>query len=135
MPQPFIDSNIFLRHLTGEPEDHAQKATAFFEKIERGELKVVTTHAVMFEVVFTLERYYKIKKAEIRDLVLPLLELPDVKIEGKQSLRKIFGIYIDKNISFIDAYHAVYMEKEGLTEVVSFDRDFDRIDGVKRTEP
>jgi len=132
---PFIDTNIFLLHLTGEPEDQAQKATAFFEKIERGELKVVTTLAVMFEVVFTLERYYKIKKTEIRDLVLPLLELPDVKIEAKQSLHKIFNIYVDKNISFVDAYHAVFMEKEGLTEVVSFDHDFDRIEDVKRVEP
>lgn len=135
MPQPFIDTNIFLRHLTGEPEDQAQKATAYFEKIEQGELKVVTTLAVMFEVVFTLERYYKRSKSEIRDLVLPLLELPDVKIEGKQSLQKIFSIYIDKNISFIDAYHVVFMEKEGLDQVVSFDRDFDRIDAIKRLEP
>jgi len=27
------------------------------------------------------------------------------------------------------------MEKEGLNEVVSFDRDFDRIETVKRLEP
>jgi predicted nucleic acid-binding protein len=135
MPLPFLDTNIFLRHLIGEPEEQAQKATSYFEKIERGEVKVVTTPAVMFEIVFTLERFYKKNKLEIRDLILPILELPHIKIEGKQSLKKIFDIYIDKNISFIDAYHAIFMEKEGLNEVISFDRDFDRIEGIKRIKP
>ena len=135
MPQPLIDTNIFLRHLIGEPEEQAQKATAYLEKIEQGELKVITTTAVMFEVVFTLERYYKRSKTEIRDLILPLLELPNIKIEGKQSLRKIFNIYINKNISFIDSYHVMFMEKEGLDKIVSFDRDFDRIETLKRLEP
>lgn len=135
MPLPFLDTNIFFRHLIGEPVDQAQKATAYLEKIERAEVKVITTHAVMFEVVFTLERFYKKSKSEIRNLILPLLELPGIKIKGKQSLKKIFALYIEKNISFIDAYHAVFMEKEGLQEVISFDHDFDRIEGITRTEP
>lgn len=135
MGLPFLDTNIFLRHLIGEPEEQAQRATALFEKIERGDVKVVTTTAVLFEVVFTLERFYKKSKLEIRDLALPLFEIPDIKIEGKQALKKIFTIYITKNISFIDAYHAVFMEKETLKEVISFDHDFDRIEGIKRVEP
>lgn len=105
------------------------------EKVEVGEIKVITTHAVMFEVVFTLERFYKKGKIEIRDLLLPLLELRNIKLEGKRSLRTIFDIYIGKNISFIDAYHAVFMEKENINEVISFDHDFDRIEKIKRIEP
>jgi predicted nucleic acid-binding protein len=135
MPLPFLDTNIFLRHLIGEPEDQAQRATAYFEGLERGEAKALTTHAVMFEIVFTLERFYKKNKTEVRDLTLPFLELPTIQIEGKQSLRKIFALYVKKNISFVDAYHAVFMEKEGITEVISFDRDFDRIEGLTRREP
>jgi len=135
MPLPFLDTNIFLRHLIGEPESQAQKSTEYFKRIEQGEIKVITTYAVIFEIVFTLERFYKKSKKEIRDLILPLLELPKIKIKGKKSIGKIFNIYIDKNISFIDAYHAAFMEKEGLKEVISFDRDFDRIEGIKRKEP
>jgi predicted nucleic-acid-binding protein len=89
----------------------------------------------MFEIVFTLERFYKKSKLEIRELILPILELSTIKIEGKQSLKKIFAIYIDKNISFIDSYNAIFMEKKGLNEVISFDHDFDRVQGVKRIEP
>jgi uncharacterized protein len=135
MSLTFLDTNIFLRHLTGTPSDQALRATAYFEKIERGEIKVVTTYIVLFEAVFTLARTYKLNKEQIRDALLPLFELPNIHIEGKRKLRKIFQIYIKKNISFVDAYHTVLMETKKIDEVVSFDRDFDRIEDIKRIEP
>ena len=39
------------------------------------------------------------------------------------------------NVSFADAYNAAYMESRGITEVYSYDTDFDRIEGIKRVEP
>jgi predicted nucleic acid-binding protein len=44
-------------------------------------------------------------------------------------------LYVEKNISFADAYHAVVMQKLNLTEIVSFDRDFDKLPTLKRIEP
>jgi predicted nucleic acid-binding protein len=35
----------------------------------------------------------------------------------------------------IDAYFAALMEQLKLTEIVSFDRDFDRVPGLTRVEP
>ncbi|MBU3979146.1 PIN domain-containing protein, partial [Patescibacteria group bacterium] len=81
-PLPFLDTNIFLRHLTGDIPEQAQKATSFFEKIERGELKAVTSDIVVLETVWTLGRYYKKNKQEIRDALLPLLELTHIHIPG-----------------------------------------------------
>ena len=49
--------------------------------------------------------------------------------------RKVFTYYVDTNISFADAYHAVLMEGLKLKEIVSFDREFDRIPTVRRVEP
>ena len=42
---------------------------------------------------------------------------------------------MDLNIPFADAYLAVLMERLNLTEIVSFDRDFDKVAGLERVEP
>lgn len=135
MNSPLIDTNVFLRHLTGEPKDQAIRSSAFIQKLENGEIKGVVTLGVIFEVVFTLERFYKLTKSEICEVVLPLFEFSNIKFEGKQNLKYIFSIYSEKNISFIDAYHVVFMEKEKISEIISFDQDFDKISTIKRIEP
>ncbi len=40
----------------------------------------------------------------------------------------MFDIYIRLNTSFADAYHVVLMNQLKLTEVVSFDTEFERVD-------
>jgi predicted nucleic acid-binding protein len=135
MPTPFLDTNIFLRHLTGEPLDQAEKSTTLFEKIERGEIAATTSLIVIFEVVFTLERFYKQKKENIRDMILPLLELPNIHIQGKRQLQRVFAFYVGHNISFADAYHVVFMQQNKLKEIISYDRDFDKIPTITRKEP
>jgi uncharacterized protein len=132
---PFLDTNVFLRHLRGDHSDFSPRATALLRRIEKGEQKVRTTDTVIFETVFTLERVYKQPKEAIRDAFLPLIELTGIVLPGKRRFRRVFSYYIEKNISFADAYHAVLSESLGLTQIVSFDRDFNRIASVSRVEP
>jgi predicted nucleic acid-binding protein len=132
---PFLDTNIFLRHLRADHADFSPRATALLTRIEQGQLKVRTSDTVLFETVFTLERVYKQSKQAIRAAFLPLIELPGIVLPGKRRFRQVFGYYIDKNISFADAYHTVLMESLHLTQIVSFDRDFNRIGILQRVEP
>jgi uncharacterized protein len=132
---PFLDTNIFLRHLRGDHADFSPRATALLRRIEQGTLKVRTSDTIVFETVFTLERFYKQSKEAIRGAFLPLIELPGIVLPGKRRFRRVFSYYIGKNIPFADAYHAVLMESLRLTRIVSFDRDFDRIPTVARVEP
>ena len=133
--EQFLDTNIFLRHLLGDDPAQSPRATAYFQAIEQGLRKARISDIVVFEVVFTLERGYRRSKTEIQSAVLPLLELPSMLLPRKRKFREVFRLYIDKNISFADAYHAVMMRKLNLSEIVSFDRDFDRIPAVTRVEP
>jgi predicted nucleic acid-binding protein len=73
---PLVDTNIFLRHLRQDHANFSRRATAYFEAIARGELVVETSLPVVFETVYTLQRFYHQPKAAIRDNLLPLLELP-----------------------------------------------------------
>ena len=132
---PFLETNIFLRHLRGDHPDFSPRATALLQRIEQGSLKVRTADTVIFETVFTLERVYRQSKEAIRNAFLPLIELPGIILPGKRRVRRVFAYYIEKNISFADAYHAVLTESFGLEQIVSFDRDFNRISSITRVEP
>lgn len=135
MAEQFIDANIFLRHLLQDHPDHSPRATAYLARIERGELRARTADTVLFEVVFTLQRSYRQPKALIRDVVLPLVDLPGIVLPGKRRFHDVFALYVDRNIAFADAYHTVLMRALGLEEIVTFDRELDRVPGIKRVEP
>jgi|SRR5581483_8282003 len=135
MAPPFLDTNILLRHLLQDHPQHSPRATAYLARIEQGEIQVRTADTVIFETVFTLQRQYRQPKAVIQQAVLPLLELPGVLLPGKRRFRKVFDLYVNLNLPFADAYHAVLMEHEGLSEIVTFDREFDRVPNLQRTEP
>ena len=133
--EPFLDTNIFLRHLLGDHPAQSPRATAYIHGIEQGRRRARISDIVIFEVVFTLERGYRRSKAEIQFAVLPLIELPGIVLAGKRKFREVFRLYVEQNISFADAYHVVLMKSLHLRRIVSFDRDFNRIPTVERVEP
>jgi predicted nucleic acid-binding protein len=135
MTLPFLDTNVFLRHLCADHPVHSPKATTYLTRIEEGEFKARTADTVIFETVFTLQRFYQHSKPAIRDALLPLIELPGIVLPGKQRFRVAFDLYVNLNLPFADAYHATLMQSLKLTHVVSFDKDFDRIPGLTRVEP
>jgi predicted nucleic acid-binding protein len=105
-------------------------------RIRAGQLAVRTTATVVFETVFTLQSFYRVPRSVIRQSLGPLLALPGVRLRGKRRLRRAFDLYVSmRRLSFADCYHVAYMESQGLTELVSFDRGFDRIPTITRKEP
>jgi uncharacterized protein len=130
----FLDTNIFLRHLLQDDPTQSPKASAFLKRIEEGSVKVRTSDTVIFETVFTSQKAYRQPKQAIRDALLPLLELPGIVLPSKRRYRKVFSLYVEKNLPFADAYHAVLMEQLHLTEIVTFDTDFDNITGITRVK-
>ena len=69
MALPFLDTNIFLRHLLQDHPEHSPHATSYLAQIEQGEIRARTADTVVFEVVFTLQRSYKQPKEKIRDVL------------------------------------------------------------------
>ena len=135
MALPFLDTNVVLRHLLQDHSDHSRRASEFFSRIEHGELHVRIADSVVFEAVFMLSRLYKRSKRDIRDSLLPIVEMPGIVLPGKHRFREVFDLYVELNLSIVDAYHAVLMKHLRLREVVSFDRGLDRVSGIKRIEP
>ena len=129
-----LDANIILRFVLANDPELSPKAEIIFKKIEQGKAKIQITLLAFSEVVFTLERAYKMPKAEITQKLLSLLQLNNLKFEKQDMLPAVFEYYHEKNISFIDAYHIALMNKKKIVEIYSFDRDFDKFPKVKRLE-
>jgi len=128
----FLDTNVLVRHFTNDDPVRAPQALAL---IERGEETVVTSMMIVFETVFLPERRYKVPKATVRELVWDVLSMRGVHLTGKSLCSQAFDLYVEKNVSFADAYSAVYMQSRDLTEIYSWDADFDKIPGLSQIEP
>jgi predicted nucleic acid-binding protein len=135
MSASFLDTNILLRYFTRDDEQKAKQALDLLIRVERGEEKIITSSLVIFETVFTLQRFYKVPRESIKELVLSIVSLRGLHLPGKNVYYQAFDLYITKNISFADAYNAVYMLSEGISNIYTWDTDFDKVDGIVRLEP
>ena len=135
MPACFLDTNILLRYLTRDDEPKAQRALNLLMRVEQGEEKVITSSLVIFETVFTLQSFYKVPRQRIKELILSIISLRGLHLPAKNVYYQAFDLYVTKNISFADAYNAAYMLSEQVSSVYSWDKDFDKIDGIVRLEP
>lgn len=130
----FLDTNVLLRHLIHDDPKQSTKATDFLHRIEQGEIQARISELVIFETVFTLEKSYRQLKAKIREFLLPLISMPGIILPNKRRWKRVFNLYVDLNLSFADAYHVVLMEELKITEIATFNTDFDRVPGIKRVK-
>jgi uncharacterized protein len=135
----FLDTNVLLRYLaqsvTAEDQRKAERARDLLLRVERGEERVTTSPVVIFETVFTLHRSYRVPRDEIRDRVSEILSLRGLHLPGKRLFLQALSYFAQTNLSFGDAYNVVVMQAQGISEIYSWDRDFDRVPGITRLEP
>jgi predicted nucleic acid-binding protein len=131
----FVDTNIFLRYLTGDDPEQAPRARRLLERSERGEEQLVTTALTIAEIVWVLESVYELDRASIRAKVVAILGLSGLTVEDGETLLQAIVWYEEKNVDFADAYSAAWMDRRGLDEVYTFDRDFDRFEGLTSLRP
>lgn len=135
----FLDTNIFLRHLTRDVPEKAAACEALFYAIETGDQQAWTSDLVVAELVFVLGAKsgngYGLSREEIAQGLLPLLTLPGLLLPSKRFYPRIFELYIQHRIDFVDAFNAALVEVSALPELYSYDSDFDRIQSVRRLEP
>lgn len=131
----FLDTNILIRYLTNDDPAKAARALALLERLADGEEEAVTTPLVVFEAVFLPEKSYNPFKADVREKIIDILALSGLHLAEKALCLQALDSYVDLNISYADAYNAAWMRQAGISEVYSWDREFDRIAGLSRVEP
>ena len=131
----FIDTNLFLRYFTRDDEKRADDVLKLLKRVARNEEKVTTSPLVIFELVFTLESYYKVPRKEIKKLIQPLLNLRGLRLDFRDVFESALELYSQEKLSFADAFNACFMQKREIKEIYSFDEDFDQVEGIDRVVP
>jgi predicted nucleic acid-binding protein len=135
MASRFVDANVLLRYLLNDDPNRSAAALELLERIDRGEESAETSLLAIFEVIFTLQRRRKLSKRKIGEHLTYIVEMSHLRIPERQLLNRSLDLYVEENISFADAYIAASMLSQGISEIYSWDADFDRIPEITRLEP
>ncbi|GIU93012.1 MAG: ribonuclease VapC [Acidimicrobiia bacterium] len=127
----FVDTNILIRHLTGDPPGQARRATASLAEAE----ELLLPDLIVAEVVFVLESFYEVATDEVARLVRSVIAYPPIRTLDPGLLLRSLEIYETHRIDFAEAYLVASAEASGIPDVVSFDRSIDRVATVNRIEP
>jgi predicted nucleic acid-binding protein len=126
-----IDTNILVRHLTGDPPEMARRATRFLAS--EGELLLVDL--VVAETVYVLESFHEAPRPQVADAMRSLLAFDPITCLDPALLLRALEVYEVDRLDFAEAYLVACAERSGVGRVASFDRSIDRVRTVERIEP
>ncbi len=137
MSDPFIDTDVIIRLLTGDDPQKQDEAAALFEQVESGTLTVAAPDTVIADAVYVLSspRLYNLPRAEVQELLRPLVTLPNFRVRNKRVLLMALVHYATVNIDFGDAMIVASMQQADSQVLYSYDTDFDRFPALARLTP
>jgi predicted nucleic acid-binding protein len=127
----FLDTNVLIRHLTGDPPALARRATTFLQRAE----ELLLPDLIVAEVVYVLESFYEVERARVAELVRAIIGYPAILVVDEPLLLRALEIYELERLDFADAYLVAGAEASGVGAIASFDRAIDRVATVRRVEP
>ena len=136
MRKAIVDTNILLRLLVKDDDAQRKACERLLAKAKEKEILLYVLPVSILEIVWVLEKYYKLERAAIRELVEAILNTPELKCEMDAMLKKAIEVYEEKNIKFADAVIGRWGIEKGISEVFTYDeKDFRRIEGLKVHKP
>lgn len=127
MKRFWVDANVLLRFLTGEPKPMAEQAARLMRRAERGEVLLILSPLVLAEVVWVLKSFYRHTYDGISRVLIPLLSADGVEVEDRELLIRSIELARDKNVDFLDAVLALQAVRDGETVCTFDESDFKRL--------
>lgn len=127
----FVDTNILVRHLTGDPPDQAARASRFLAAAD----ELLLADLVVAEVVYVLESFYEVPRPRVAELVRAIIAFPAMVVLDAAMLLRALEVYETDRPDFAEAYLVAQAERSGVGVVASFDKAIDRVATVRRVEP
>ena len=133
----YLDTNVFIRHITQDEPQMAERARRLFKQLEAGQATATTCEGVIVEAVQVLasRALYHLPRPLIRQHLSNLLSLKGLRLPRKRVYLRALDLYATSSLDFVDALIVAHMERDRSTVVISFDEDFDRLSQISRREP
>ncbi len=131
----FLETSLLIRYLTKDVPEKADRCERLFREAQKGRIILYLTPLVVAETIWVLSSVYRFQKAEIVEGMRRVLNTPHLICDDQELILQALELFRTRPISFIDAYHAAFMEHHGISTVYSYDTDFDGLTGITRREP
>lgn len=112
----YLDTNIILRYLLQDYRDLSQEASVVIENNN-----IFITNEVLAEVVYVLNKTYKIDKEELSQTLIAFLHNENIYLLSKEVAVTALEYFREKNIDFVDCLLCSY-SKISNYDVISFDK-------------
>ena len=127
----FLDANVLIRHLTGDPPERAARATRLLANADL----LLLPDLIVAEVVYVLESFYEVPRARSAELVRAVVAFPTIEVADEPVLLGVLEVYEVHRLDFADAYLVAEAETSGVNAVASFDKTIERVPTVRRVDP
>ena len=127
----FVDTNVLIRHLTGDPPARARLATRYLEQADQ----LLLPDLIVAEVAYVLESYYEAPRLQVAEALRSILAFHAIRVVDSPLLQRAVELYEVQGLDFADAYLVASAERTGIGVVASFDRGIDRVGTILRHEP
>lgn len=127
----FVDTNVLIRHLTGDPPQLAKRCTRFIANATG----LFLADLILAEVVYVLESVYATPRAQIAEAARTIISFDAITVGDQRVLTRTIEVYENDRLDFAEAYLVAVAEADGIDEIVSFDQSIDRVESVRRVVP
>jgi predicted nucleic-acid-binding protein len=101
-----VDANIILRYLLNDVEELATRASGILENTF-----VYIPNEVLVEVVYVLEKVYKVERSAINNALNELTSYDNIEVIDKNLITTALNLYKSRKFDIVDtilfAYHKV----------------------------
>lgn len=125
-----LDTNVVIRHLTGDPPEMARRATQFLA----ANAELVLVDVVLAECVYVLQSVYDVDRRGVAEMMRAALAMPMTSADTEHLLRAL-EIYELDRLDFAEAYLVAAAEFTDVESIASFDKAIDRVSSVERVAP
>lgn len=129
----FVDSNVFFYAKIMDAE-YGPSCAEVLRKIHNGEIIAATSALITLEVANALRKFGLMK--EVKDTVDSIfsLEITILNVESSD-IRNAIDIFHRHRISPYDCAHVAVMKHAEIKNIISADRDFERVSDIQRRDP
>ena len=124
-----LDTNVLVRYLMADDAEQAQAARTLLEGLT-AERPAFICREVMIELVWVLERAYRLPRDRIAFVLQGLIATDGLEVEVANDVARAASRYGQGDVGFADLMIAYAAERSGASPPYTFDQRFARVEGT-----
>ena len=114
MQNVLVDTNVFMRLFDLSDQVQTTRSRNLFKKAAAGDITLVVSPPVLFELAWVLRSASKLPNEEVLDVLQAIIAWQGVKISDCDYAQSAITLAREKNQGFADAYLCITAQKQDL---------------------